>query len=201
MAQSLLSLHLLVERQNVIGGYFESRQTSLPSKIQTGIPSDAQGNQNNAIELIKQFLQNQAFIKAPKQAHPALRVPPDATWSDIAITLDETTVDIWCKNVSVAKNVTYKEFGFQDQKRGKPNIRWHYLLKLAQCNCLEPLENDSGGSLKKQVSELRHDLRSFFKISDDPFHPFAMGGFYTPKFKIRKKHIKTGIKGIEIETP
>jgi len=193
MAQSLLSLHLLVERQNVIGGYIESQQADISSENQV--------NQGQISELIKELIQSQAHLQMLSHPKPSLNLPPGVCWSDIAMELGGETADIWFQNKLIAKNVTYQEMGFCDRKRKKPNIRWGYLLKLAELNCLEPLEQDSKGKLKKQVSELRHDLRGFFKIGDDPFHPFEMGGFYTPRFKIKKKPAKTGIKGIGIEVP
>jgi hypothetical protein len=192
MAQSLLSMHLVVERQNVIGGYFESQQTAIPFGFRD--------NPNQAVELIREFLQSQINAGMTNRQKSFLNLPPDTDWNDIAIALDEETADIWYQNTILAKNITYKEMGFYDLKRKKPNIRWEYLLKLAKHSCLTPPENDQSGKFKKQISELRHDLRGFFKIGENPFYPYEMGGFYAPRFKIRmKKKPQNIIKDIEIE--
>lgn len=192
MAQSILSLHLVVERQNVIGGYFESQHTAIPFEFR--------GNPNQAIAMLRDLLHNQAQRQSVKTSRPALSLPPDVGWHDIVIEMADETASIWCRGKRVAHNVSYKEMGFQDLKRKIPNIRWDYMQKLAGYNCIEPQGNNSAGSLKKQVSELRHDLRGFFKISEDPFHPFQIGGFYMPRFKIKIKRHKNEIKDISIET-
>ncbi|WP_035241957.1 hypothetical protein [Desulfobacter vibrioformis] len=191
MAQSILSLHLVVERQNVIGGYFESQQTAIPFEFR--------GNPNRATAMLRNLLHDQAQRQSIKPSKPALSLSPDVGWHDIAIEMAEETASIWCRGKLVAHDVSYKEMGFQDLKRKMPNIRWDYMQKLARNSCLEPQGNDFAGNLKKQVSELRHDLRGFFKISEDPFHPFQIGGFYMPRFKIKIKRHKNEIKGITIE--
>jgi hypothetical protein len=125
-------------------------------------------------------------------------------WSDITLRfLGEENVSILVNGVCVEKKVEYKEMGFGDEVRNKGNICWGLLIKFAKNNRIEPPEKKKE-AVKKNISNLRFILRKYFRLNEDPFHPFRISGnCWIPKFKvsIKTKKRREDVGQIKIEEP
>ena len=132
--------------------------------------------------------------------------PPGLTWSDITITfISNDGVNIKAKDV--VKRYTYAEMGFKDGRKGDvPDSRWASLREIFGKNKRVEWNTDidqkTKTNLKRTVSDIRHRLKTFFNIEDDPFHSYKKHRAYLPKFCIKdNRHIETDTDPTDSEDP
>lgn len=119
---------------------------------------------------------------------PTFRTPPGTKWSEVYIKfVSEETVIITSGNVTETKS--FAEMGFADlRKVDEPDKLWLLLRFMAlhdgRLGWDDNLLIDDITKRKKQVSDIRKRLRSYFGIQEDPFNPYFKEGAYRAKFVI-----------------
>jgi hypothetical protein len=106
-------------------------------------------------------------------------------WEDIEIEFlsDERVQMRVGGNVSTRN---YGEFGFEDQRNGKPNQAWIVLRHLAEAGGTlknSAAVNKDWPAAEKQIQRIRKVLREHFLLDGDPL-PFVPGIGYQARFKI-----------------
>jgi hypothetical protein len=111
-------------------------------------------------------------------------------WHEIEIAfLSDHQVEILTRGQR--KNYNYAELGFEDRRRGNPNLAWATFRQIAEgegVKKLPPIAKERArdrGKLEKRIQEIRTKLRTFFGIKEDPI---PLTGFtYQTSFKIYTK--------------
>jgi hypothetical protein len=115
----------------------------------------------------------QADMSEPVTCFPILE---GLEWKEVIITfITETAVEIKARNAR--KKYTYAEMGFKDGRcTEKPNMAWELLRQFAEGrgekSWEDPPEETGRTNLQKKIQLLRKALKNFFKIQEDPFHPY-----------------------------
>lgn len=109
--------------------------------------------------------------------------PNHFKWEDISIKfLDGHTVKIKIGKFFNLKS-DYKEMGFEDKRKFKPNQQWTLLKILSDKDGEINWEDKrANNTIKKKKQLLSEGLRNFFEIKDDPFFPYKK--FKAYKIKI-----------------
>ncbi len=113
-----------------------------------------------------------------------LTLPPNTRWENITITfLNEHDVAIDVKGKRYKRD--YKDMGFLDSRKTRPNKNWNLLKLLASKKgpfTWEHAEADPIYRKRKQL--LSNELRYFFQIDEDPFYPYREVKGYEIKMKL-----------------
>jgi len=101
-----------------------------------------------------------------------MELPPDTTWEDITIKfIDGHNVNIKVKSIS--KDTDYKDIGFEDRRKRKPNEQWLLLELLAKRKRkLRWKDPEATTKMKKKKQLLAQTLKAYFQIDEDPFLPY-----------------------------
>jgi len=115
--------------------------------------------------------------------------PPGTKWKHLTIELvSDRSVKITIGNVTVQK--TYEDLGFVDSRTTAehPDKLWDRFCYLAECkgrgDWNEASKLDLPDALKKEISDLRKRLRTYFPITGDPFKPYRKVHAYETRFTI-----------------
>lgn len=103
------------------------------------------------------------------------------SWENIVIKFkDRHNVEIVAgEDIYVAN---YKEMGFEDSRKLKPNIQWIFLEVLSKNHGgVTRKESHSADNLKKQKQLLSKKLKEYFDINKDPFYRFSKKNGYQIK--------------------
>ncbi len=95
------------------------------------------------------------------------------SWEDIVIKFkDRHNVEIVAgEDIYIAN---YKEMGFEDSRKLKPNLQWIFLEALSKNHGgVTRKESHSADNLKKQKQLLSKKLKQYFNINKDPFCKFS----------------------------
>lgn len=193
------------KEENEYRNFFEERLSNdLKKSFETSLSDKP--NRSNSIELIINSLMNKInsktdFTESRNTSKTntnniiPIKLPPNTKWKDITIQfLDYDKVKITAPN-NIKKRVNYQRMGFEDQKSKKPNKQWQFLYKLA------PFRGDltwTIASYRKRVDthplstplarkwkqRLANSLKKYFKIDEDPFHPYNKYRAYKLKFTL-----------------
>ncbi len=161
------------------------------------------------VKKIKEDLDNYKDIKdelKEKRKNSIIKVPIDTKWSDINIKwINGNDVEITLKNDrSFKKVLDFKELGFYDKKRKKPNMNWEILTTLAKYDGQMSWDALGGSSEKekykrinafqKRISDLSKILKNIFLINDSPFNTFSGDKKYYIKINLEPEGSKDKIK-------
>ncbi|MGI6348257.1 MAG: hypothetical protein ACOXZ1_03655 [Patescibacteria group bacterium] len=123
-------------------------------------------------------------------------LPAGTKWSDIIIKfINGNDVEIILKNDKKFKQILdYKELGFYDKKRKKPNMIWNILTTASNFEGKFRWDSLGGTSeveklkkidaFQKRISNLRKCLQNSFGIEDDPFEVSSYNKEYIIKINL-----------------
>lgn len=119
-------------------------------------------------ELQVRSVEDTSIVKGAKRLHLPKFNPTD--WAKITIRfIDEQNVVITADKKQISSD--YEALGFADDKRGKPNTAWAFLLGLAQNNGeTQPLPTPIPDTIKQHKRQLSDRLKTIFKNDTDPFY-------------------------------
>jgi len=115
--------------------------------------------------------------------------PLDTKWEDMTWTLlTHEMVRVEAKGVS--KKYHYSVLGFTDRRKGdSPDNLWTLLCTFAKLNGEISWDAKINEKMKNNISTsvrvIRKRLKEFFKIKDNPFHPYKSTRSYITKFTIK----------------
>lgn len=158
---------------------------------------------------IRDFFKAKYPIEYKRNAEASASVPLGTKWQDITIEFtDEHNVKIKVKG-KFWKKCDYKEMGFEDKRKGRPNKQWGFLREDLSKNggvCswnsspAEPNKDDvamrehfggDGYNYKKSPNKKKHiksklakQLKTFFDISEDPFRDYRKEKAYIIKIEL-----------------
>lgn len=105
----------------------------------------------------------------------AFTLPPGTTWRDLRVyRVDGHTVSV--RGGGMHKRFTYVDLGMASEKNREPTKAWELLMALCEGGGTLRWRGDAV-AVKRQVSTLRSQLREAFGLEDDPFAPYAKGGW------------------------
>ena len=109
----------------------------------------------------------------------------DLRWQDITIRfLDGHNIKISAKGISLT--VDFKQMGFEDARNRLPNSQWALLKVLAERGGqIHWEDSEASDNIKKKKQLLSDTLKTFFRIDDDPFHPYREEKAYRIKFTLK----------------
>jgi len=126
-------------------------------------------------------------------------------WGKVQIRfIDENNVYITADKKTATAD--YEGLGFRNDKNGKPNTAWKFLLELAKNNGETPvISSPIPDTIKNQKRVLSDRLKTIFKNDTDPFDDFSQSKTYKIKIKLIPpsqdiKDDKYGIKDYIDET-
>ncbi len=111
-------------------------------------------------------------------------VPHGTDWESVLIRVvdDENVQVVVGSQVEVR---SFEDLGMVDRRRSEPspNETWGFLLTLAKAGGSMTWREDAANDAnKKRMSELRRVLRAVTGLSGDPFHAYAPGRGWRPRF-------------------
>jgi hypothetical protein len=133
-------------------------------------------------ELNIKNVDNESIVKGKKKI--ALPRFSATAWHKVQIRfIDENNVYITAdKNTATAD---YEGLGFRNDKNGKPNTAWKFLLELAKNNGETPvISSPIPDAIKNQKRVLSDRLKTIFKNDTDPFNDFSQSKTYKIKIKL-----------------
>lgn len=109
---------------------------------------------------------------------------PNLSWADIVIKFkDGHNVQIIAGEEIYTAN--YKEMGFEDSRKLKPNEQWIFLKLLSKSNGrVSWNDNLANNLIKKKKQLLADNLKKYFSINNDPFYPYKKEKAYQLKLNI-----------------
>lgn len=112
----------------------------------------------------------------PRVTRPrAFALPPGASWRDLRVyRVDGHTVSV--RGAGVHRRLTYIDLGMASEKSREPTKAWELLMALCEGGGTLRWRGDAT-AVKRQVSTLRAQLKASFGLDDDPFAPYAKGGW------------------------
>ena len=90
----------------------------------------------------------------------------------------------------VTKKYLFSDLGFTDRRKvDAPDTRWAILRKFAEnngeINWSTNIRQQNKNKMSAAVRDIRKRLKEFFKINDDPFHPYKSTRSYITQFTIK----------------
>lgn len=151
--------------------------------------ADAAGTESTVkMEIVKmpelqvRNLDDAPIVKGKKRVHlPKFKA---TDWAKITIRfIDEQNVVIIADKKQVPSD--YEALGFSDEKRGKPNTAWAFLLGLAKNGgTTQALPKPIPDNIKQQKKQLSDRLKTIFKNDTDPFYDPTDTGAYRVKITL-----------------
>lgn len=162
----------------------EAKKTPKKTETPSAPPMMVQKIEITAMpELRMRNVEDEPIMKGKKRIHLPKFKPTD--WAKITIRfVDERNVLITAgdKEQVVAD---YEALGFADDKRGKPNTAWAFLLGLARHDGeTETLPTPIPDTVKQQKLQLSQRLKAIFKNESDPFNDTSETGTYKIKITL-----------------
>lgn len=165
----------------------------VPSEIPIDVPSDRATVVPLAdvldVEPDGLFLDLEA-VAAPvapaKRDVKPVDVPPRTAWEGVVVRVvdDEHVQVVVGRSIEVR---SFRDLGMVDARRREPtpNATWAFLLALARAGGSMTWRDDAADdNNRKRVSELRDALKAALGLHDDPFHPYATGRGWAPRFAL-----------------
>lgn len=88
--------------------------------------------------------------------------------------------DILLSDSKETKPADFASLGFNDERTGKPDVSWEFLLEIGKNNGeSETIPKGERGTIKKRKQKITDTLRKIFKNQSEPFDDF----FKTKKYK------------------
>jgi hypothetical protein len=105
-------------------------------------------------------------------------------WNKVQIRfIDENNVYITADKKTATAD--YEGLGFRNDKNGKPNTAWKFLLELSKNNGETPaIKSPIPDTIKNQKRVLSDRLKTIFKNDTDPFDDFSQSKTYKIKIKL-----------------
>lgn len=130
-------------------------------------------------ELTIKNVEDDATVKNKKKIY--LPKFSATTWSKVQIRfIDESTVYITADKKTATAN--YEGLGFCNDKNGKPNTAWKFLLELSKNKGETPIiQSPIPDTIKNQKRVLSDRLKTIFKNDTDPFDDFSQSKTYRIK--------------------
>lgn len=149
-------------------------------------------------ELQVRNVEDATITKGKKRVHLPHFNPTD--WAKITIRfIDEQNVIVTADKKQVPSD--YEALGFADDKRGKPNTAWAFLLGLARHNGeTQPLPTPIPDTIKQHKRQLSDRLKTIFKNDTDPFHPSAGERTYKIKLTLIPPQSESAVRSTEYLT-
>jgi hypothetical protein len=146
-------------------------------------------------ELKIKGLEEKVILQKPRNKRIHLRnFPKDLRWEEITIQfLNGQEVILTFRsdtNKKDTKHTTYKEMGFEDERKKQPNKQWEFLKGLSETNGELSWANNRNlttrqiNSAKKQKQLLAETLKYCFQIQDDPFGVYRKEKAYRLKIHL-----------------
>lgn len=111
--------------------------------------------------------------------------PPGSKWTDVTIRF----IDGYTVFVNVAGTTgrySYTEMGMANRRESKPSKQWEFLEKIADNHGVIDFNIGDPDKNPSWKFELSSNLRTFFRIDDDPFWPYDPANHYwEAKFQIK----------------
>jgi hypothetical protein len=125
----------------------------------------------------------------------SLGLPDNVKWQDITIRFIDNGDNVEISTKEITKMASYQDMGFEDSRKKRPNVQWHFLRLLAmpQFNGELSWEKISASGItnpkeqtnyKKKKQLLAKTLKNYFGIREDPFHSYRKNGLYRIKIKL-----------------
>ncbi|MFA6385961.1 MAG: hypothetical protein WCW29_04425 [Candidatus Paceibacterota bacterium] len=109
---------------------------------------------------------------------------PRTEWAKVSIKFTEER-SIILSDSRDNKPCEPQNFGLIDERTGKPDATWKFLIKVAKGNGVtDPIKKDERELQKKQKQALTDILRTIFKNNTPPFET-RKGGIYVANFNIK----------------
>lgn len=138
--------------------------------------------QEKGIDLNHTFTEEGVVVKNKKKI--ALPKFPPTEWSKVEIRFISET-DVYLKAGEKSATADYEGLGFRNDKNGKPNTAWHFMLALAKNGGETPtIPSPVPDAVKNQKRVLSDRLKTIFKNDTDPFHDFSETHTYKIKLKL-----------------
>jgi len=131
---------------------------------------------------ISMIQKNDETLKGKNDNHKKFQ--PNLSWADIVIKFkDGHNVQIIAGEEIYTAN--YKEMGFEDSRKLKPNEQWIFLKLLSKSNGRVSWNDNLANTLIKKKKQLLADnLKKYFSINTDPFYPYKKEKAYQLKLNI-----------------
>lgn len=105
----------------------------------------------------------------------SVALPPSTSWRDLRVyRVDGHTLSV--RAPGVHRRLTYIDLGMASEKSREPTKAWELLMALCEGGGTLRWRGDAV-AVKRQVSTLRAQLKESFGLDDDPFAPYAKGGW------------------------
>jgi len=122
-------------------------------------------------------------VPKPEPVKAFFPTPPKSTWADVTIRfVDGYTVFV--NAAGVTQRLSYTEMGMANRRESKPSKQWEFLYEVAENHGVIDFDMGNAKKNKSWKYELSSDLRSFFRIDDDPFIYDESTGHWQAKFTI-----------------
>lgn len=119
-----------------------------------------------------------------KTARAFYHLPEGAKWGKLTMRfIDGHTVKVSYEGLPT-KTFDYKDMGFSDQKKNNPNIKWKFLVSLADNYGNLTSLNFDRKFHKNAKYELNETLKSFFDMSENPIPKYTKRDGYRTLFRI-----------------
>lgn len=167
---------------------FASDDNSSPFKMEiTKVP-----------ELQVRNVEDTSIPKGKKRLHLPKFKPTD--WAKITLRfIGEQNVLITADKKQVPSD--YEALGFADDKRGKPNTAWAFLIGLAQNNGeTKTLPTPIPDTIKQHKRQLADRLKTIFKNDTDPFYEPTDSRTYKIKLTLIPPHTESDLQREEYLT-
>ena len=116
----------------------------------------------------------------------AIPLPTSTDWESLVLrVVDDENVQVIVGRRTEVRS--FDELGMTDGRRREPtpNATWGFLLALARAGGSMNWRDDAADdNNRKRVSELRDALKAATGLQGDPFHPYASGRGWAPRFAL-----------------
>lgn len=108
----------------------------------------------------------------------------DLKWQSITIKFIDG-INVLISSGDLKYKANYKDMGFEDSRKLKPNTQWEFLKILARNNGSISWDNkEANPIIKKHKQLLSKKLQIFFQINEPPFYPYQKEKAYRIKINL-----------------
>jgi hypothetical protein len=183
---------VLIEKESL---HTTGRGDALDFLEETGVivKHELAGHAGTVLELVvflnikkfKDFLGEITVAPNKETGKKSRPLPAASKWEDVVIKFTGATTAKIKVGKQDAYAVDYKDMGFEDKRKHKPNQQWEFLKLLASSGGEISWDKpDAKDTLKKKKQHLAAALKKHFKLKSDPFFPYKVEGKYKLKPKV-----------------
>jgi hypothetical protein len=127
-------------------------------------------------------IENNTVTKGKKAIHLPKFSPTEWSNAEIRFITDN---DVYIKAGQKTSTADFESLGFRNDKTGKPNTAWYFLLGLAKNNGQTVvIKSPIPDNIKQQKRTLSDRLKTIFKNDTDPFNDFSEDNTYRIKINL-----------------